>query len=130
MDKTVKAVMSTRIHACLPDTPVPQVARQMTENKVSAIIVVDQEGFLVGIISQTDLVILRAYDELWRELKAEHVMIKQVITIDPDATIQKAANELIAHKIHRLVVVDHLEGRQKPVGVLSMTDIVRDMAFG
>lgn len=128
MDKRVADVMSTRVISCTPDTPIRRVARHMREHDVSALIVVDGNGSLVGIISQTDLVTLRAYEDEWKALRAEHVMIRNVITTTPDAPLREASGKMIDGRVHRLVVCDPSGDGRHPIGVLSMTDVVREMA--
>lgn len=129
-NKTVAQVMHHGVVTCALDTPIPQVARLLTQQEVSALPVVDTEGFLVGILTRTDLVALRAYEDYWREMLAEHVMVHTVHTITPEETVAKASRRMTEHKIHRLIVVEmHGAERSKPIGVISQSDIVRDMAL-
>ena len=124
----VRDLMSPHVVTCLRDTPIPQVARHMRDADISAVVVVDHEGFLEGLISQTDLVMLRAHDEYWQGLHAEHVMIRNVICTTPDTPLGDALELLIARRIHRVVIVEDCNRRSKPLGILSLTDVVRDMA--
>jgi CBS domain-containing protein len=124
----VRDLMHAGIVSCAPETPMPEVARQMNANDVSALAVVNAEGNLVGVISRTDLVVLRAHEEFWHGLRAEHVMHQDVMCVTPDTPLNEALNMLIVRRIHRLFVVDECGEHAKPIGVLSMTDIVRDMA--
>lgn len=129
--KTISDLMHPGVISCTEETPIPEVARKMVEHDISAVVVVDEEGCLAGIISRTDLVVLYGHEEMWPHLKASQVMLRQGITIAPDAPAPRAAQMLTRHRIHRLVVTDdQADGRKKPVGVISMTDIVRDMALG
>jgi len=124
----VKDLMSRTVATCKRDTPIPQVARQMRDLDISALVVVDTDGFMEGLISSTDLVTLRAHDEYWHGLRAEHVMVKKVICVTGDTPLHQALAVLLARKIHRVVVVDDCDQPSKPLGILSITDIVRDMA--
>jgi len=124
----VRDLMSTQVATCKRDTPIPQVARQMRDRDVSALIVVDDQGFMEGLISRTDLVTLRAHDEYWHGLRAEHVMIRNVVCVTPDTPLNDALAMLLARKIHRVVVVETCGEPSKPLGILSITDVVRDMA--
>lgn len=124
----VRDLMSPHVATCLRDTPIPQVARQMRDLDVSALVVVDENGLLEGIISRTDLVTLRAHEEYWQGLRAEHVMIANVVCVTPDTPLADAMALLLAKKIHRLVVVEDNTKRSKPLGIISITDVVRDMA--
>lgn len=73
--KLVGEVMHRGVVSCTLETPIPQVAQLMTRHDVSAIPVVDNEGNLAGIFTRTDLVTLRAYEEYWRAMNAENVMV-------------------------------------------------------
>jgi signal-transduction protein with cAMP-binding, CBS, and nucleotidyltransferase domain len=100
----------------------------MRNMDVSALIVVDDHGKMLGLVSRTDLVTLRAHDEYWQGLHAEHVMVKNIVCVTPDTPLHEALEVLLARKIHRVVVVDDCNALTKPLGILSITDIVRDMA--
>lgn len=128
--KLVGEVMSTGITSCHPRTPIRRVARRMRDADVSALPVLDGDGNLVGIVSQTDLVTLRAYRDEWDQMTAEHVMVHNVLTTTPSSGLQEACDMMISNKVHRLIVVEPNEDNSPPrvVGVLSMTDVVREMA--
>jgi CBS domain-containing protein len=130
LNKTVAEVMHAGVITCPLGTAVQEVARLMTQYDVSAVPVVDEGGYLAGIITRTDLVKLRGYDEYWRELKAEHVMVLDLSTITPERTVAEASRLMTEKKIHRLLVVDVDEKKHaRPIGVISQTDIVRDMSL-
>lgn len=128
--KTVADVMGRRVISCELQTPVPEVARIMTHEDVSAVVVLDEEECLAGLISRTDLVVLYGYEEEWPYLRAQQVMISQVRTVQPNEQAVVAAQQLHQQKISRLVVTEPVgNGKQRPVGMLSITDIVREMSF-
>lgn len=129
-EKLVDEVMHRDVLSCRPDTPVAEVARRMVEHDVSALVVIDDRGYLMGVVTRTDLVTLRAYEDYWAEMTSEHVMVRSVITISPQATVRQASRLIAEKKIHRLIVVEHEGNQLRPVGILSQTDIVRDMAAG
>jgi CBS domain-containing protein len=83
------------------DAPLPEVAELLDRFDISGLPVVDREGQLVGVISQTDLLRARAAEELWAQW--------------PEA-----------HHVHRLVIV--ADDGTTPIGVISTTDLVRAMA--
>jgi len=91
LNKTVAEVMHTGVISCPFGTPIPDVAHLMTKFDVSAIPVVDDGGYLAGIITRTDLVTLRGYNDYWRELKAEDVMVHDIstITVDEGPTMKR-----------------------------------------
>lgn len=127
--KRVSEVMHPGVITCELDTTVPDVARLMTQHDISAVPVVDEHGCLVGVITRTDLVVLRAYEDYWRELRAEHVMMRETVTVTPDASMAEASQLMSQKRVHRLIVCERSDHGLRPVGVLSQTDIVRDMSL-
>ena len=128
LEPFVRDLMSHTVATCRRDTPIPQVARQMRDLDVSALVVVDDQGIMEGLVTRTDLVTLRAHEEYWHGLHAEHVMVKNVVCVTPDMLLRDALGLLLSRKIHRVIVVEDCEQRSKPLGVLSITDIVSEMA--
>ena len=131
-DVTVGELMSAEPIVVWPDTPVSEVAATLDRFGIGGVPVVDPDGFLVGVISQLDLVRVRASDELWSDwtrLCARHIMSQPGLTVTIDTPVRQAAQLMEARRVHRLVVVS-TDG-ESPVGVLSATDLVRSMAtFG
>jgi predicted transcriptional regulator len=128
--KTVAEVMHLGVITCPLDTPVPEIARLLSAHDISAIPVVNADGTLAGIVTRTDLVALRAHEDYWREMRAEHVMVRDVATTTTQETVAHASKVMSDRHIHRLIVVaPDDDNRPRPVGVLSQTDIVRDMAL-
>ncbi len=131
MTESVRDVMHHGILSCRPTDSVQHIAQQMTEHDVSALVVVDNRGYLAGVVSQTDLVRARTLEQYWRlrkGLDAEHLMTRDVVTISPEASLVDASRVMVEKHIHRLVVVEREGDKQRPVGILSVTDVVRDMA--
>ena len=130
MCRVVADVMHTGVLSCPQTSSLQDVARRMTDNDVSSLLVIDQQGVMVGIISRTDLVNARIYEQFWkdwRRLTAGHIMTREVVTISGTLSIEDAGKLMISKRIHRIVVQDP-EG--KAVGIISLTDLVRDLARG
>ena len=123
--------MHPGVITCAPETPVAQVSDVMERNDISALVVVDDAGDALGVISRTDLVNARfvePYMKHWRGLNAEHLMTKPVISVSMDTTIDQAVQLLNEKRVHRLVVVEKTSGHIRPVGILSVTDLARHVA--
>jgi CBS domain-containing protein len=93
--------------------------------------VVKGENIVVGILTQRDLyrASLTSILTNWKEnkefldsIKVSDVMTKNVATINPDATIEEAAQVMIDKKIGALPVV---KDKNKLVGLITETDVLQ-----
>ncbi|MCL5994672.1 MAG: CBS domain-containing protein [Chloroflexi bacterium] len=126
----VRDAMRKGVVSCAPTLSVRDAAKLMTEARVRALVVVDGDCGLVGLVSQTDLVnvtLVQASGQDWQALTVKDVMTANVLTVTPDESLSQAAKLLIDRHIHRLVVVDQASSCT-PIGVLSMGDIVRALS--
>ena len=111
------------------DASLDAAVRLLEENEISGVPVVDRDGLLVGVLSQTDIVRARAVAHLWNRwpgLRVRHLMHAPALTADRNMTMEEAAQIMERAHVHRLVVVD--EDQLKPVGIISTTDLVRALA--
>jgi CBS domain-containing protein len=112
-----------------PDTPVSDVADLLDRSGIGGVPVVDWSGYLVGVVTGTDLLRVRASDSLWADwsrLCARHIMSKVALTVTVDTPVDDAVRLMESRRVHRLVVV--ADDGESPIGVLSATDLVRAMA--
>lgn len=138
-------VMTTEVITVSPDTGVTDIARQLVENRISAVPVVDGAGKLLGIVSEGDLMrraesgterhhswwlaLLAGPEERTREyvkthgLHARDVMTKDVVTTTENATLEEVAASLEKHKVKRLPVLR--DG--KVVGVVSRANLLHGL---
>jgi CBS domain-containing protein len=111
------------------DSSLAQVAETLAEYDLSGMPVVDRDGAVVGVISQTDIVRLRAGSmpmSGWRGLLVRDLMSHPAITVPASASLKDAAGLMTKHHVHRLVVV--AEPARTPIGVISESDVVREVA--
>ncbi len=123
---TVADVMSDAMLVCRDETPVTAAARAMTEAHYRSVLVVNAIGKPLGVVSGADL--LGACEQSdCRELVVSQVM-HPALTIHMSASLREAADMMIQHHHHRLVVIDPLEPDAMPLGIISSYDIVAEMA--
>ena len=125
-DKLVRDVMHRKVISCRVDTPLKDAVRMLDSENINALVVVDESGDLCGVLSQTDLV--KVFDQDWESLVAEDVMTQDAVTIVPDIPVLAAVELMLDNQIHRVVITQGGLAPRRPVGVLSMTDVVREMA--
>ena len=123
---TVEQIMTPDPITVRADEPLVAAARVLEENEISGVPVVDEDGLLVGVLSESDLVRARATEHLWSRwsgLAVRHLMHTPVLTADRGMGLEEAATLMERAHVHRLVVV--AEDQQTPVGIISTSDIVR-----
>jgi acetoin utilization protein AcuB len=108
----------------------------LREHDIKQMPVVDKQGKLVGILTDRDIkqawaspaTTLSIYELTYvlQKLTVESVMVKDLITITPDATIERAAKILHERKIGSLPVV---EGDEL-VGIITSTDLMEIILDG
>lgn len=129
-DTLVRDWMHAGVITCRPDTPAGEVAERMKAHDVSALVVVDDAGYAVGVISRTDLVnatFVQPYLRHWRGMAARHLMSSPVISVRAEISVEEAIDLIRERKIHRVVVTEPEGQRERPIGILSVTDLVRRM---
>jgi CBS domain-containing protein len=125
--RTVLEAKRFGCRTCYPDTVLSEVVQHLVEKDISCLVVTDHEGFLAGIITRNDVLRDYLHNDDWQQSRVGDYMTQNVITVKPDDPLESVANLLIDHRIHRVVVVREEEGRQKPVAVVSATDLMYHM---
>lgn len=126
-ETTVMQAKRLGVYTCSSDTTLLTAAHRMADEDISALVAVDKDGYLAGIVTRTDLI--RAYRTLqdWQTHRVEEVMNTDVITVGPQALLAQVADLLLEEHIHRVVVVRQEGDKQRPVAVVSSTDLVYHM---
>lgn len=116
------------IYSCYAGDTLKTAARLMNGRNISALVVVDAEGYLYGVITRTDLVRACYESADWAEGLVEEYMTPDPITVNLDETLQTVMELLLERHIHRVVAVSREPGGVRPVAVLSAADILYHMA--
>ena len=128
----VRDVMTTSVVTVDRITPYKEIARLLTEHRISGVPVLTMGRHVTGVVSEADLLAarVRSTGGRWRWLtgRKEHqafvasqLMTSPAVTIHPDASLATAAGLMSAHHLRRLPVVDP-EG--KLLGVVSRRDLL------
>ena len=127
---TVSKNMTINPVTTTPDMGVFEAFELMKNEGVQRLPVLDNDGNLVGIISEKNITSAAAdrkvsvveFALLLSKIKVGDVMTKEVITVSVDDPVELAARKMSDNDISILPVVDH-EG--KLVGVVSRSDLFR-----
>jgi len=126
MNAYVKDIMTTGVVTVRPDTPHQTVAAMLRQHRVSGFPVADDDGKVVGVVTETDLVALVAGRRHRRHRAAEQatagdLMSHPAVTVGPDDPVKTAARLMRKQRLQRLPVVDR-DGRL--AGIVSRSDVL------
>jgi CBS domain-containing protein len=136
-------IMTTDIVVARPEASVYEIAQLMTEKRISGVPVVNTDGDVLGIVSESDLLhraelgteakhkwwlkvfadpdqMARAYAKS-HGLRAVDVMSRPVVSVDIDRDLADVAQVLDSSKIKRVPVLQ--DGAL--VGIITRADLVR-----
>jgi len=127
-EQTVLQAKRLGVFHCQETTSLGDAVRQMAAEDISALVVVDPEGRLAGIVTRFDL--LRALVERkdWSDQPVSIYMAREVVTVGQQTNLLEVANLLLEKHIHRVVVTRNEAGKQIPLAVVSAADLVYHMA--
>jgi CBS domain-containing protein len=136
----VKDVMTKSVIAVGPRTTLKDVARLMVDRRMSGMPVVDDDGSVLGVVSEGDILVKERgrpgtgslLDQLLEVNGRETVkhdardaadsMTSPAVTIRPDRPVAEAASLMLDRCVNRLPVVDR---HGKLVGIVTRADLVR-----
>jgi CBS domain-containing protein len=127
-----KDVMSSEVMSLSADATVYEAAEILVNAGVSAMTVLDDSGFVVGLVSEADLIGQTLFEDeagqaaavaQARSRKVVEIMTKNVVTIDENASLREVAQLLLKHHIKRVPIL-----RDKAVvGMVSRIDLLKGL---
>ena len=128
-NKLLRDVMTRGVVTVHMETTVKQIAAMLSKQGLSGVAVIDNQGAAMGVISGMDILKVMGKKN-WESMMAENIMTSRVETAKPTCTIAEAARMMREKNIHRLLVLSEtgIGISQRPIGILSTSDIVREAA--
>ncbi|MDW8804248.1 CBS domain-containing protein [Streptomyces scabiei] len=139
----IDALMARDVVTAEYGTPFKDVVRLLGEHRISGLPVVDEDDKVIGVLSETDLMLRQAEEpeeETWltrlrnlrhstREARAKSrartaggLMSAPAVTVRADATVPEAARLMTDQRIERLPVVDE---QDRLVGIVTRRDLLK-----
>ena len=124
----VRDEMRAVVTTCTPETTLDHVVRMMLDNQARSVVVVKNDQ-IAGVVSMTDVVMARQGRTKAdaRRVLAGDLMTPGCTTVDIMAPLSGAIGTMLKRRIHRLIVTQHQGERDVPVGILAMTDLVKNL---
>jgi CBS domain-containing protein len=122
----IEQIMSQPAITCSPNDTLNTATRLMWENDCGVLPVVNDNGQLVGMVTDRD-VCMSAYTQgkALCEIAVSSAMAKQVFSCHPRDAVAAAEELMSKAQVRRMPVVDDAN---HPIGVLSLNDIARNAA--
>jgi CBS domain-containing protein len=140
MSATVQDVMTTDVVAVKQDASFKDIATMLGRHRVSAFPVVDDDGEVIGVVSEADLLpkealvagsglppgrlsVMLHHKEFSKAggITVTDVMTRPAVTVTADEPVTSAARLMYSCKVKRLPVVD---SRGRLVGIVSRADVL------
>jgi CBS domain-containing protein len=125
---TVADLIGSRaeVFAIQADSTVYDAARYLRDHRVRAVGVLDADGALLGVVSQSDISDKVASENkcpAW--MRVSEIMSTDLVTVTSDKTLHECLRLMELHGIYHLLVVDTAGAYQ---GMLSVSDLLAVIA--
>jgi len=144
-DPTASAVMSRPVIAAREQTNLEEVARLMLEREIGSVVIVDDQGSMIGIVTDTDFAARKSKIPFstfelpqllgqWmddegvegiyrkaRSMKVGEIMTERVWSVEEDTPIEEVVRLMLDRDIDHVPVVDG----ERPVGMVAHRDLLK-----
>ena len=125
---TARDLMTTNLLVFRPEQTLLEAIESLIKRSVSGAPVVDEQGRVIGMLSELDCLRMLATDEFYFQQQEEGALVKQFMstggrTVPPDLGIYAISHYFLTSPIRRLPVVEH----EKLIGQVSRRDVLRGM---
>ena len=125
MQNAVREIMSTNLETIDVTENAQDAAKKMNDKRISSVLVVDRDKKTkepIGIVTERDLVIrVCAAGTSSEQVSIQEIMSSPIATVEPQATVETAADLMLSNKVRHLLVVD--EQTRKPMGIIAPSDL-------
>jgi CBS domain-containing protein len=97
----------------------------MSEHRSRSLVVVGAQGQPLGVVTGFDLL---GYADVGDGSEPIGAAMHAPLVIGPASSLREAADLMLKHRVHRLLVVDPAEPASMPLGLISTSDIIVELA--
>ena len=120
---TVQDIMTTDLTTVPMSAPIEQAARLMRDEDIGDVIVINDEGGLVGLLTDRDIAIRAIADgKDPSDTAVRDICSADLVTVRPGEDVGAVAELMRGRAVRRIPVVDG----DRPVGIVSLGDLAVD----
>jgi len=132
MTTTVSDLMRKKLVTIKESASVQEAANKMKEKNVSSLVVVDENGRPVGLITERDLVRKICIRDVYTsKVINKDIMSSPLITVKSKSLPSEAVDIMLQNNVRHLLVIDNesSEDVNKPVGIITPLDFTRSQGY-
>jgi CBS domain-containing protein len=132
MTDTVKDLMRKKIETIEESVPVQEAAKKMKEKNVSSLVVVDENGRPLGLITERDLVRKVCINDIYTsKIINREIMSSPLITVKSKSLSSEAVDIMLQNNVRHLLVIDDQSSEyvNKPIGIITPLDFTRYQGY-
>jgi CBS domain-containing protein len=118
---TILATKGSTVVTVTPDQTVREAVALLVDQHIGAVVVVDETGRPVGIVSERDIIRELAKNDQVLSEAVSRVMTRDVIIARPGDDTKAVSKTMTVRRFRHLPVMDHHE----LVGIISIGDVVK-----
>ena len=129
-DFKVGDIMTSHVHTLQPSMTVRSAINLLLNNKVSGAPLVDPQGRVLSVVSESDLIKFAAMGQLDTELVAlqsKLVAASKVIAVRKGDSFREVFKQFLTKPVRRVIVVDDMGKLQ---GIVSRSNLLRAFLKG
>lgn len=120
--RTAADIMTQPVISALPAMRLTDVMALLLRWHISGMPVTDEQGALVGVITEHDL-LNPALSGHANDTTVEEVMSRQIISFPPATRVEELVNAFVTRRLRRVPIVE----AGKVAGIVSRRDILREL---
>jgi signal-transduction protein with cAMP-binding, CBS, and nucleotidyltransferase domain len=123
MTLNVSDMMTKKLESIEATASVQDTAKKMKDASVSSLLIVDNEGNPLGLVTERDLARKVCINDVYTsKITNKEIMSSPIVTIDSKSSASEAVDLMLRNNIRHLIVVDESH-TNKPVGMITPLDL-------
>ena len=119
--ESILATKSSNVITVGPDQSLREVVDLLAEHNIGVLIVVDEPGRPIGIISERDIIREAARTKAALDQTVSRVMTEDLITASPEDDLESVLQTMTIRRFRHLPIMD----LKRLIGVISIGDVVK-----